>query len=155
MYDNIDEDYYKLIRIGNAFSSNYIEYKSNGDKDKTLSTKEYLDKIKPYLNNVINNLVTQDEWKIQLIMAIKFTSSKDSKETRTMYTKSGNIETMIGGKIDENIEERFESVLQRYQKDLEESKKRSKLIFDGVDLLYYKCNKRSLNSGGSYVDFPK
>ena len=38
MYDNIDEDYYKLIRIGNAFSSNYIEYKSNGDKDKTLST---------------------------------------------------------------------------------------------------------------------
>ena len=106
-------------------------------------------------NNVINNLVTQGEWKIQLIMAIKFTSSKDSKETRTMYTKSDNIETMTGGKIDENIEERFESLLQRHQKDLEESKKRSKFIFDGVDLLYHKCNKRSLNSGGSYVDFPK
>ena len=31
--------------MGNAFSSNYIEYKSNGDKDKTLSIKDYLDKI--------------------------------------------------------------------------------------------------------------
>ena len=29
------EDNYRPARIGNAFSSNYIEYKSNGDKDKT------------------------------------------------------------------------------------------------------------------------
>ena len=34
VYDDIDEDYYKPIRIGNAFSSNYIDYESNGDKDK-------------------------------------------------------------------------------------------------------------------------
>ena len=26
------EDYYKPIRTGNAFSSSYIKYKSNGDK---------------------------------------------------------------------------------------------------------------------------
>ena len=30
------EDPYKRIRIGNAFSSKYIEYKSNGDKYKSL-----------------------------------------------------------------------------------------------------------------------
>ena len=29
-------------KIGKAFSSNYIEYKSNGDKDKMLSTEDYL-----------------------------------------------------------------------------------------------------------------
>ena len=34
-----EEDHYKPIRIGNAFSSNYIEHKSNGDKDKSLSVK--------------------------------------------------------------------------------------------------------------------
>ena len=28
------------VNIGDAFSSNYIEYKSNGDKDKTLSMKD-------------------------------------------------------------------------------------------------------------------
>ena len=33
------EDHYKPIRIGNAFSSNYIEYKRNVDKDKSLSIK--------------------------------------------------------------------------------------------------------------------
>ena len=37
-----EEGYYKLIRIGNAFSSNYIEYKSNGEKDKPLSIKNIL-----------------------------------------------------------------------------------------------------------------
>ena len=42
-----EEDYYEPIKIGNAFDDNYIECESNGDKDKTLSIKEYLDKIEP------------------------------------------------------------------------------------------------------------
>ena len=45
-------DSYKAVRIGNAFSSNYIEYKSNGNKDIALSIKDYLDEIKPYLKLV-------------------------------------------------------------------------------------------------------
>ena len=49
------EDNYKPLRIGNVFSSNYIEYKSNGDKDKTLTIKDYLDKIKPCLSDIIND----------------------------------------------------------------------------------------------------
>ena len=40
-----EEDYYKPIRSVNAFGSNYIEYKSNGSKDKTLFIEDYLDKI--------------------------------------------------------------------------------------------------------------
>ena len=32
-------DYYKPTRTGFAFRSNYIEYETNGDKDKTQSTK--------------------------------------------------------------------------------------------------------------------
>ena len=55
------EDNYKPVRIGNAFSSNYIEYKSNGDKDKTLSIKYFLDEIKPYLSDIINEHKTQGE----------------------------------------------------------------------------------------------
>ena len=34
------------MRTGNAFSSNYIEYKSNGDKGKILSPKYYLHVIR-------------------------------------------------------------------------------------------------------------
>ena len=49
---------------------------------------------------MINDHKTQGEWKIQLTMAINFISSKDSEEIRTMYTKSDNIEIIIGNKTD-------------------------------------------------------
>ena len=54
-------------------------------------------------------------------MAINFISSKeDSDGTRTMRTKSDNIEIMMGSETDEIIEEFFKSNLQRYQEGLEE-----------------------------------
>ena len=40
--------------------------------------------------------------------SVKFIWHKDSKETRTMYTKSRDIEIMEGNKTDEIIEELFE-----------------------------------------------
>ena len=68
-------------------------------------------------------------------MAINFTSSKESDDTRTTHTKSDTIEIMMGSKIDKIIVEIFESLLQRYQKGLEESMKVSEVIFDSVDVL--------------------
>ena len=52
------------VRTSNAFNNDYIEYESNGDKDKTLSVKEFLDMIRQYLSNITNDHKTQDEWKI-------------------------------------------------------------------------------------------
>ena len=40
-----EEIYYKPVRIGNAFSSNYIEYKSNGNKGKTIFIDDDLVKL--------------------------------------------------------------------------------------------------------------
>ena len=62
-------------------------------------------------------------------MSINFISSKDSEETRIMYTKGHNTEIMIGNETVEIIEKLFESLLQNYQKDLEESMKESEFIF--------------------------
>ena len=76
MFKLDEKDYYKPIKIRNAFSNNYIEYESNADKDRTLSIEEYLDKIRPYLSNIINDHKTQGEWKIQLTKATNFISSK-------------------------------------------------------------------------------
>ena len=144
-----------------------------GDKSKNLSVEEYTDVIRPYLSNIINihktqgkwrihsgNTITehktQGEWKIHLTMAIDFISSKEGcDETGTMHAKSDNIEIMMGSETDEIIEEIFKSLLQRYQEGLEESMKRSELIFDSADLLYYDLNKVSLNRGGSYIDSPE
>ena len=99
---------------------------------------------------MINNHETQ-EWRIQSVMAINFISSEDSKETRTMPTKSDNIETMVGDETDQTIKDLLNSLLERHQKGLEKSMKGSEFIFDGVDLLYYKLHRISLNRGGSYI----
>ena len=61
------KDYYKPIKPVISFNDNYIEYKSNGDKNKNLSPKEYLDIIEPYLSDIIND---HKKWKIQLAMRI-------------------------------------------------------------------------------------
>ena len=43
-----EENYYKPVRVSNFWSNNYIEYESNGDRNKALSVEEYLNKISPY-----------------------------------------------------------------------------------------------------------
>ena len=86
---------------------------------------------------MINDHKTRIEWKIQLTMQINFISSKDSEETRTMYTKSHNIEIMMGDETDQIIKKLFESLLQNYQKNLEEPMRGSEFVPDSTDLLYY------------------
>ena len=91
-----EKDRYKPVKLRNCFNSSYIEYKSNGGKDKKLPAEDYLDEIKPYLSDIINDPKTQGELEIHLTMAINFFSSKESEETLTMYSKSNGIEVMRG-----------------------------------------------------------
>ena len=67
----IDEDYYKPTRNITVFDNknNHIEFESKGDKDKTLSVKEYHDMIRPFLSNMINDHKTQGKWAIQLTVS--------------------------------------------------------------------------------------
>ena len=89
-------------------------------------------------------------------MSINFIYSKDSDETRSMLTKSDNIETMMGSETDDIIEELIESLLQKYQGGLEESMRGRNFYFDSVDLLYYLLQKTSLSrKGSSFIDSPK
>ena len=53
-------------------------------------------------------------------MIINFVSSKDSDESRSMYTNNDNIEIKMGNETDEIIENFFKYLLQRYQERLEE-----------------------------------
>ena len=62
------------VRVSNFSSNNYIEYKSNGDRNKTLPAEEYLNKIRQYLKDIINNLKNLTH-KIQLTLANNFISS--------------------------------------------------------------------------------
>ena len=76
------------MRIGSFYSNNYIENESIGDRNKTLSLKEYLNEIKRNLKDIINNLKKFDAWKVQLIVAINFIFSKETKEEKVMYSDS-------------------------------------------------------------------
>ena len=161
------KNYYKSVTVGNVWSNNYIQYKSNNDDEKkTLSSEKHVNKIKPYLNDIINNLKKSDQvsdfnqlililLKIQSTVTINFISLKDKDEESAMHSKTDNIEIMINDKVDEVIVELFKSLHNSYKNNLEISMKRSEFVFDYVDLLYYKCQEINLNRGGSYIGIKK
>ena len=60
VFQQEEQNYYKSVRVSNVWSNNYIEYEINGHTNKTLSVEEYLDKIRPYLKDIINNLKKSD-----------------------------------------------------------------------------------------------
>ena len=59
-----------------------------------------------------------------------------------MYSMSDNIKfTSYTNDANEVLNELFESLLSRYQDNLETSMRGSEFIFDLVQLVYYKCQK--------------
>ena len=116
---SINEDFYKPTLGKSGYNNNYIQYESKGDKILTL--KEYLALIEQYLRELVSYYKNKGEWKIQLIADINFISLKPgSDETRSMYTKSDNIEIRIGDDINDVIKELFKSLLKRNQENLQE-----------------------------------
>ena len=57
-----------------------------------------------------------------------FVSSKDFKETRTMYTNSDDTDIIACYETDQTIEEPFICLLQRYQKRLAEKIRGSEFV---------------------------
>ena len=93
---------------------------------------------------------------MQLTIEVNFISLKPgSDETRIMYTRSDNVEIMFGNDNDDIIEQLFESLLQKYEENLQNKIRGSEFEFDGINFLYYDFNKTSINRGGSYIDSPK
>ena len=65
-------------------------------------------------------------------MSINFISAKDSDETRSMLTKSENIDIMMGSETDDFIEELCEFLLEKYYKELEELMSGTNYYFGSV-----------------------
>ena len=149
-----EKGYYKLKRVSNIWNNNYIEYERNGDKNRNLSLGKYLNKVEPYLRDIIIGLHKSDTWKIQLTSSINFISSKDTEEEHVMHSKSDNIKFTSYNDANEIVDELFESLHSRYQDNLEKSMRGSEYIFDSVRFMYYKCHKVNFRCGGSYIDSP-
>ena len=63
------------------------------------------------MNDIINDPKTQVEWNIHLTMAINLFSSKGSEEIHTVYSKSDNIEVVMGNETNKIMEDFFGSFL--------------------------------------------
>ena len=145
---------YEPVLIKQGFEGNYLEYMSNGNN--SLSFDEYLELIKPYLNDLINVYKTKGEWKLQLSAKISFVSQKpDSDETCVMYTRSFCEEIMSGSETEEILEKLIMRLLQKYQDNLQNKMKGSDFIFNGVNYLFYDLNRITISKGGSYIESPK
>ena len=83
-------NYYKPGRASGFWRNNYGEYGSNGDRNKTLSIQEYLNKVRPYLKDITNDLKKSNLSKTNLTIAINFISSKDKDKERVMHSYSDN-----------------------------------------------------------------
>ena len=84
LFKKFNRDYYKPIKTDEGFAgiiNNYIEYVSKGERYENLSPEEYLNMIRPYLRDLINehmpptefnnnnnNNNNRAEWKIQVTM---------------------------------------------------------------------------------------
>ena len=62
---------------------------------------------------------------------------------------------MFGDDNNDIIEQLLESLLKKYEENLQNKMRGSEFEFDGVNFLYYDFNKTSINKGGSYIDSPK
>ena len=143
----------------------YIEYKSNRDRYENLSPKEYLDIIRPYLRDLINNHKTsmksnneennRAEWKIQLVMQNNFISVKIFEDTRTIYSVSKPVEIFMGSDTENAIDKLFNTILDRIQQAIETSNERgSGFTHESVALLYYYFQKIDIRRGKSYIMSP-
>ena len=128
-------------------------------KTKKLSIEEYLDMIKPYLSDLINeNKAIENsfnEWKIQANMRVNFVSSNDTGEIRTIFVLSDNEEIRLGNETDDIVKRLISSFLNNYQKEEIILRKGSNFVFESVGLLSYHIHKTSLKRGKSYIKSPK
>ena len=88
-------------------------------------------------------------------MHVNFISSKDTRETRTIYVWSDNEEIGSGNETDDIIEELFKSFLNSYQDEEAILRNKSDFVFESVDLLSYNVHKISLKRGKPYMKAPE
>ena len=174
LFKMFDRDYYRPIRTDDGFGGrrnnyiDYIEYKSRGDRYENLSPEEYLDMIRPYLRDLINNHKSQEElnneandsgtergeWKVQPAMQNNCISTKDFKEIHTIYSASKPVETLMGSDTDDAIDRFFDTTLQRFHQSIETSNDRgSESTHEIVVLLHQYFQKIDIRRAESCIKF--
>ena len=122
--------------------------------------------IRPYLRDLINNHKPtaeltnrasnndseRGEWKVQIVMQNNCISTKDFEETRTIFPASKPVDIFMGSDTNNTKDSLFDTLLQRFQKEIETSNNNgSRFTHESVALLYYYFQKIDIRRGESYI----
>ena len=88
------------------------------------------------MSDIAIDLQVSDAWKIQLIIANNFLSSKDTEEERVINSKNNNIKLLCCNDANKVVNGLFDSLNSRYQGSLETWTTESEYIFHSVQLMY-------------------
>ena len=116
--------------------------------------QKYLDKINPYLSNIVIDLQEYDTWKVLLTIAISFISRKHVDEERLMHSKSYKFNLQFYNNVNKVVDELFKLILSRYLNNLETPVRESDFIIDSAQPMYCKYHKVRFSSSGWYIDSP-
>ena len=108
-----EEDDHEPRGVSSFWNNTYIEYESNGDKNRNLSHDEYLNKIETYLRNIITHLQNSDACKIRLAIAINFIFLNDTEEEPVMHASSGNVNFTPYSDANDVIDRNFRNINER------------------------------------------
>ena len=118
------------------------------------SLEEYLNKIRPYLENMIRECMSIGELKLQLAISVKFISSINLEQFNIRHFYSENNEIMSVSDINDAVNNLLTTLKENYSSDLSRVEG-SEYHFERVILLKYKLHKISLRRAGCYIDSPK
>ena len=117
--------------------------KAEGIKDKIFIAEDYVERIEPYLRDLINDhkITESGEQKVHLNMHVAFISSNDTGEIGNINILSGNEKIMWGYNTDDNINNLFISFKNNYQSEEQIMREGNDFILERVERLDYKLHK--------------
>ena len=103
------------------------------DRTKELSLKQYIDKVIPYLSELIEKKNTNQ--KIQLDVGINFKHTVDREIKYTFHIKSKNMEILPGDNVNDIIKELTASLFENYEEEILILRNGSGYVYDNVEVL--------------------
>ena len=146
-----------------------LEETSRGDRYKNLSLEKYLNMIRPYLRDLINDHkpstklnneandsdTERGEWKIQLVMQNNFISLKMLTILAPYIQQISQHKFLWAATQMIAIDELFDTILQRFQQAIEISnEKGSEFNYESVALLYYYFQKIEIRRAEHILRLP-
>ena len=125
-----------------------------GDKNKELLLKQYINKVIPYLSELISKK-KNDNQKIQLDIGVNFKHTVDIEKKYAFYIKSKNIEILPGDDVNDIIKELTDSFYENYEDQLLKLRNGSGYVYDNVEVMGIHFHKIEVERGSSYIESPE